>query len=101
MDENGNPRPPQIPRASRRPSTTEPRTWTATRSAFRPAPAPTIGPALAFLFAGIWLLVFPRFWPLPSWLAWALTAVGFASVTLGLLLLGIAIGNASARRHHG
>ncbi len=58
----------------------------------------TLGPALELIFAGAWLLVFPTWHSFGEVVTQVSYIVGFVVVLLGLLMLGIAIGNIAAGR---
>ncbi len=58
----------------------------------------TLGPALELIFAGAWLLLFPLWRTFGEWFTQVSSALGFVVVLLGLLMLGIAIGNLAAGR---
>lgn len=61
----------------------------------------SLGTAIGFLVAGIWLLIFHIWFSFPDNLVIALTGLGVILIAFGLLLIGANIGALFSRRRHG
>lgn len=66
------------------------------------SPSSTLGIGLGLGLCGAWFLVFAGWQSaLPLWLIWIFVGAGFCLVLLGLLFIGLSLGDLVSRRRHG